>query len=75
VFLVDDDAGPVALTGDVLFAGSVGRTDFPGSDPSLMAASLARLAALDPATRGLPGHGPATTIAAEIASNPFLRTL
>jgi glyoxylase-like metal-dependent hydrolase (beta-lactamase superfamily II) len=75
VFRVAADDGAVALTGDVLFAGSVGRTDFPGSDPALMATSLARLAALDPATRVLPGHGPASTIAAELATNPFLRRL
>jgi len=73
VFCVAADDGAVALTGDVLFAGSVGRTDFPGSDPALMATSLARLVALDPATRVLPGHGPASTIATEIATNPFLR--
>lgn len=73
VYLVRADDGPVALTGDVLFAGSVGRTDFPGSDPERMARSLARLTELDPATRVLPGHGPATTIAAEIAGNPYLR--
>lgn len=75
VYLVDADDGAAALTGDVLFAGSVGRTDFPGSDPALMTTSLARLASLDPTTRVLPGHGPATTIAAELATNPFLVAL
>lgn len=73
VYLVGADDGAVALTGDVLFAGSVGRTDFPGSDPDQMAASLARLVALDRTTRVLPGHGPATTIGAEVATNPYLR--
>lgn len=72
VYLLQSAGRPVALTGDVLFAGSVGRTDFPGSDPARMAESLARLTELDPATRVLPGHGPATTIGAEIAGNPFL---
>ena len=72
VYLLEAGGRPVALTGDVLFAGSIGRTDFPGSDPARMAESLARLTALDPATRVLPGHGPSTTIGAEIAGNPFL---
>ncbi len=75
VYLLDDDAGPVALTGDVLFAGSVGRTDFPGGDPDLMATSLARLATLDPRTRVLSGHGPASTIGTELARNPYLRNV
>ncbi len=74
VYLLDADDAAVALTGDVLFAGAIGRTDFPGSDPAAMTTSLRRLAALDPATRVLPGHGPATTIAAELARNPYLRT-
>ena len=65
---------PDALfSGDTLFAGSIGRTDFPGGDDAAMRASLDRLAALAPDTVVLPGHGPATTIAREIASNPFLR--
>ncbi|WP_199424086.1 MBL fold metallo-hydrolase [Actinotalea solisilvae] len=74
VYLVrDDDGGPAALTGDVLFAGSIGRTDLPGGDDAAMARTLARLARLDPATRVLPGHGPTSTVAAELATNPFLR--
>jgi hydroxyacylglutathione hydrolase len=74
VYLVDGPDGVVALTGDVLFAGSIGRTDLPGGDEELMTASLACLARLDADTRVLPGHGPGTTIAAELARNPFLRT-
>lgn len=74
VYLVDGSTGPVALTGDVLFAGSIGRTDLPGGDDALMAASLARLAGLATGTRVLPGHGPGTTIGAELARNPFFRT-
>lgn len=66
--------GALVLTGDVLFAGTVGRTDLPGGDPRAMDASLARLAALPPATVVLPGHGPASTVATELATNPFLRT-
>lgn len=73
VYLVDTPEGPVALTGDVLFAGSIGRLDLPGGDEAAMAATLRRLATLDPATVVLAGHGPASTIAIELATNPFLR--
>lgn len=68
------DSAPLALfSGDTLFAGSIGRTDFPGSDPAAMERSLARLCALPPATPVFPGHGPATTVARELATNPWLR--
>ena len=60
------------LGGDLLFRGSVGRTDLPFSDASAMEASLARVSALPPGTRVYPGHGPATTIGEELADNPFL---
>ena len=56
----------VLFSGDLLFAGSVGRTDLPGGDPRQMEASLARVAALPPETRVFPGHGPATTIGDEL---------
>ena len=62
----------VAFGGDCLFAGSVGRTDLPLSDPRQLATSLGRLTALPPQTVVYPGHGPATTIGAELESNPFL---
>jgi glyoxylase-like metal-dependent hydrolase (beta-lactamase superfamily II) len=65
----------LCLGGDLLFAGSIGRTDLPLSDPRAMQQSLARLATLPPDTRVLPGHGEPTTIARELASNPFLRGL
>lgn len=68
-FLGDD----VLLGGDCLFAGSVGRTDLPFCDPAAFQKTLERLAALPPATRVLPGHGPATSIGRERASNPYLR--
>ncbi len=58
------------FTGDVLFKGNIGRTDFPGSDPRAMERSLERLAGLPPATRVYPGHGEQTTIANEL---PWLR--
>ena len=73
VYLLDGPDGPVALTGDVLFAGTIGRCDLPGGDEAAMAATLRRLARLDPATRVLPGHGPASTLAHELTTNPFLR--
>src|SRR5690606_41602576 len=61
------------LSGDVLFAGSVGRTDLPGGDGATMARTLRDVVArLDPAWDVLPGHGPATTVARELATNPFL---
>lgn len=65
---------PLCLSGDVLFAGSIGRTDLPGGDDAAMRASLRdRILPLADETAVLPGHGPATTIGRERASNPFLR--
>ena len=66
------DAPGDLFAGDTLFAGSIGRTDFEGGDDAAMAASLRRLAALPPETRVLPGHGPATTVGRERATNPYL---
>lgn len=70
------DAGnpdPVVLSGDVLFAGGIGRTDLPGGDPAAMAATLRDVVAALPAgSRVLPGHGPATDVATELATNPYL---
>ena len=64
------------FSGDVLFAGSVGRTDFPGSDWETLVASIRRLVdALPPDTVVYPGHGPTTTLGAEFARNPFLAEL
>jgi hydroxyacylglutathione hydrolase len=62
----------VALSGDCLFAGSIGRSDLPFSNPAHLAASLERIAALPPDTVVHPGHGPTTTIGAELETNPFL---
>jgi glyoxylase-like metal-dependent hydrolase (beta-lactamase superfamily II) len=62
----------VAFVGDCLFAGSIGRTDLPLSDGAALLRSLRRIADLPPETRVLSGHGPATTIGAELRSNPFL---
>ena len=58
--------------GDCLFAGSIGRTDLPLSDPRALTRSLERFAALPADTVVHPGHGPATTIGEENRSNPFL---
>ncbi len=64
------------LCGDVLFQGSVGRTDLPGGDwPTLLASIESLLAEFSPETRVHPGHGGLTTLAEEQATNPFLREL
>ena len=60
------------IVGDTLFAGSIGRTDFPLSDPSLAVESLRRLLALPGHLRVHSGHGPVTTLARELQTNPFL---
>jgi glyoxylase-like metal-dependent hydrolase (beta-lactamase superfamily II) len=60
------------IGGDLLFAGSIGRTDLPLSNPDAMEASLALVATLHLETAVYPGHGPPTSIGAELASNPFL---
>jgi glyoxylase-like metal-dependent hydrolase (beta-lactamase superfamily II) len=65
----------IALVGDCLFAGSIGRTDLPFSDPAALARSLEKISALREDTRVLPGHGPETTIGAERRTNPFLSGL
>ena len=61
-----------ALVGDCLFAGSIGRTDLPFSNPAQLEASLQRIIALPPETVVHPGHGDTTTIGEEKISNPFL---
>lgn len=70
------DDPPMMFAGDLVFAGSVGRTDLPGGDPAAMRDSLARVVLGAPdETVVLPGHGPRTTIGRERASNPYLRDL
>lgn len=69
-YIPEDNA---LITGDTLFAGSVGRTDMPGGDPRALSLSLTRLLALPPETIIYPGHGPASTLARERVTNPWLR--
>lgn len=64
----------LAISGDVLFQGSIGRTDLAGGDlATLMASIRAEILTLPDATRILPGHGPETTVGAERETNPFLQ--
>jgi hydroxyacylglutathione hydrolase len=66
----------VLFSGDHLFAGSIGRTDLPGGDYATLMRSMAeRIVPLPAGTDILPGHGPATTLARELAANPFLQDL
>jgi len=71
--LATDGTGAAHLfSGDTLFSGSVGRTDFPGGDSRALSRSIAQqLAPLDASTIVHPGHGPDTTIARESRLNPF----
>ena len=71
VFYAEDEA--LVMGGDVLFAGSVGRTDFPGGSTRTLLDGIQRhLLTLPDDTRILPGHGPETTIGEEKESNPYL---
>jgi glyoxylase-like metal-dependent hydrolase (beta-lactamase superfamily II) len=63
------------IVGDTLFAGSIGRTDFPLSDPVAMQESLRRLLELPSELRVHSGHGPVTTLEHELRTNPFLSFL
>ncbi|HEX8629151.1 MAG TPA: MBL fold metallo-hydrolase [Catenuloplanes sp.] len=70
----DWEADEVCLSGDVLFAGSIGRTDLPGgSMPAMLASLRDKVLPLADDTVVLPGHGPQTTIGRERATNPYLR--
>jgi glyoxylase-like metal-dependent hydrolase (beta-lactamase superfamily II) len=60
------------FTGDLLFAGSIGRTDFPGGSDSEMRKSLERVVKLEGDWRVYPGHGPETLLSQERWTNPFL---
>lgn len=64
--------GDRVLSGDLLFAGSIGRTDLPFCDPTKMEESLERMCTLPDSTVVYPGHGPPTSIGAERTTNPYL---
>jgi hydroxyacylglutathione hydrolase len=69
----DQASDDVLFSGDLLFAGSVGRTDFPrGSARALLASLAETVLPLEDATLVLSGHGPDTTVGTERAGNPFL---
>lgn len=70
-YLVTSGEGQLLLSGDTLFARSVGRTDLPGGDPVELDRSILKLAALPDELPVLPGHGPETTIGSERRNNPF----
>jgi glyoxylase-like metal-dependent hydrolase (beta-lactamase superfamily II) len=72
VFLCESQNPSFALVGDVLFQGSIGRTDLGGSYEQLMAGIFAKLLDLADTTIIYPGHGPATTIGQERRTNPFV---
>ncbi len=73
VYIAEGISPPIVLGGDVLFAGSVGRADFPGGDFALLRSGIrSKLFTLPEDTLVYPGHGPATTIGAERRSNPFV---
>lgn len=74
ICLYAESEPPVLLAGDTLFAGSVGRSDFPGgSHEQLIESIKVKLLVLPDETRVFTGHGPVTTIGEERSSNPFLR--
>lgn len=71
VFVCSDEK--IVFVGDLIFAGSIGRTDLPGGDYELLVESIqCQVLSLPENTRIFPGHGPITTIAQEIQSNPFI---
>ena len=74
VFLWKGSTPWIAFVGDVIFQGSIGRTDFPdGNTEQLLRSIRSRLYPLPDETRLLPGHGPETTVGIEKRSNPFVR--
>ena len=72
VFVCTTYDPPFVIGGDVLFAGSIGRTDLGGNYEQLMSGIFAKLLNLPDQTKVYPGHGPATTIGQEKRTNPFL---
>jgi glyoxylase-like metal-dependent hydrolase (beta-lactamase superfamily II) len=73
VFIGENALAPLSIVGDVLFAGSIGRTDLWGGSLERLERSIHEvLYRLPDATRVIPGHGPETTIGAEKTGNPFV---
>ena len=73
IFTIDDE---LLVSGDVLFAGSIGRTDLPGGSMAEMTQTLQKkILPLPDHLRVLPGHGPETTMGIERKSNPYLQKL
>jgi glyoxylase-like metal-dependent hydrolase (beta-lactamase superfamily II) len=66
--------GDLLISGDTLFAGGIGRTDFPGGSGTAIRNSLQRLSELEGDYTVLPGHGPATTLYAEKCGNPYMNS-
>lgn len=76
MFSVNHESQPLIATGDVLFAGSIGRTDLPtGSSADMTKTLKEKVLTLPDHLRVLPGHGPETTIGRERSHNPYLREL
>jgi hydroxyacylglutathione hydrolase len=71
-YIAEQNGERLLLSGDTLFARSIGRTDLAGGDPQAMTRSLARLKAIDGDMPVLPGHGPETSLQKEREWNPFL---
>jgi len=73
VYLLEDHQPPIVFAGDVIFAGSIGRTDFPDGDFEALASGIhEKLFTLPDQTVLLPGHGPPTTVGQERRGNPFV---
>ncbi len=73
VFLYEQDDTPIVFVGDVIFAGSIGRHDFPDGDFGQLRSGIHnKLFTLPDETVLLPGHGPATTVGREKQTNPFV---
>ena len=68
---IKEDDDEVLISGDTLFARSIGRSDLPGGDEDVLVRSLKKLTGLPDKLRVLPGHGPETTIGAEKIYNPY----
>lgn len=77
VYILEGEEPPIVLGGDVLFAGSIGRTDFGGDAARdfdrLMSGIVEKLLSLPDETRVYPGHGGVTTVGSELRTNPFIR--